>query len=109
MSKQEKKQGWERNDKILGVIAIVLVGGYFLFIGIQYSEFSIDFDKIPISMTESSISKQCEDTLQKMTIFKNFIGIGEELSPDNVEGMTHADFQYYMELNTKIQELGCDS
>ncbi len=107
MSKQEKKQGWEESDKILGVIAIILVGGFFFFMGSKYSEISFDSDEMPVGMANPISSKQCSELIEEYTELKDFLGVGDLLTMEQVEEMAWSDYQHYLRLDMKIRELQC--
>ncbi len=107
MSKQEKKQGWEESDKILGIIAIILVGGFFFFMGSKYSEISFDSDEIPIGMTEGTISKQCDDLRRDYRVFKEFMGVGDVLTEQQIDEISYRDYTYYTRLQVQLDTLNC--
>jgi len=107
MSKQERKENWTKLEKILGVTAIILVGGYFLFVGFQYSEFSVNFDEMPVGMTNPTTSKQCKELVQESTDLKNFLGVGDVLTEKQIDEMSYSDYTHYTELHVKIHSLKC--
>jgi len=107
MSKQERKENWTESEKILGVIAIILVGGYFLFVGFQYSQFSVNFDEMPVGMANPTLSKQCAELVEEYTELKDFLGVDNFLTMEQIEEMAWSDYLHYVKLDMKIRELQC--
>ncbi len=110
--RKEKKSDIELNYKRIAIVAIILVSVHLwgMFGGYEWiSEISPIYRDMKIIMTEPPLSKQCQEVIEEFTKFKDFMNIGETLRPDDIKRMVWSDLPYYMELNTKIQELGCSS
>jgi len=106
LSKQEN-QGWEESDKILGIIAIILVGGFFFFMGSKYSEISFDSDEVQISMTDGIVSIQCDDLRRDYRIIKEFLGVGDVLTEEQIDEISYQDYVYYTRLQIQLDTLNC--
>ncbi len=110
--KKQEESDLKINWKAFGVISIILVSVHIWGISGGYdwiSEISPIYRDMDISMTGSSLNKQCENIQLEFTELKNFLGIGDLLTSEQIENISWADFQYYVKLSTQLRELDCDS
>ncbi len=108
MSKnEEKKEGWSRGEKALGIIAIFLVGGYFLLMFGFFDNLHYDAWDTPIHLTEPSRTWNCQKAIQDFTVFKEFLGVGNVLTTEQIDAMSYSDYLYLTELEMEIQRLNC--
>ncbi len=110
MTKEEKKQEWEPNYKRIAIIAIVLVGFHFwgMFGGYQWiSEISPIYNEMPVGMANPLTFKECKQLIQDLAIFKNFIGVDDVLTEEQLDEISYSDYIYLTQLEVKIQNLKC--
>ena len=110
MTKEEKKPDWEINYKKIAIVAIVIVGFHLwgMFGGYQWiSEISPVYSEMPVGMANPLTSKVCKQLVQDLSVFRNFHGIEELLTEQQLDEMSYADYLYFTELELEIQKLKC--
>jgi len=110
MTKEEKKEEWQINYKAIAIIAIVLVSIHLwgMFGGYDWiSEISPIYNEMPVGMANPLTSKECKQLVQDLSVFRNFHGVGELLTEQQLDEMSYADYIYFTELEVKIQNLKC--
>jgi hypothetical protein len=104
---QEKKKGWDTSDKALGIIAIILVGGYFLFMAGVFDDLQFDAWKTQIDMTKKPVPKQCDDLRRDYRIFKEYLGVGDILTEEQIDAISYTDYLYLTELELEADTINC--
>jgi len=110
MTKEEKKEQWQINYKAIAIIAIVLVSIHLwgMFGGYEWiSEISPIYNEMPVGMANPLTSKECKQLVQDLAIFKNFLGVDNLLTEQQLDEISYKDYVYMTQLEVKIQNLKC--
>lgn len=110
MDNKEKEPEWEINYKRIAIIAIVLVSIHLwgMFGGYQWiSEISPIYNEMPVGMANPLTSNQCKELVGDLTNFRNFLGVGDLLTEQELDEISYSDYIYLTELELEIQKLKC--
>jgi hypothetical protein len=109
---RERKDELRINWKAFTIIAVVLVsvhiwgmlGGYD-----WISEISPIYNEreFPVGMANPTFSKQCSETLEELMTLKNFLGIGDVLTQEQIEEIAWLDYEHLVKLELRLAELNC--